>query len=201
MSNKDVAAKYGVPKNTLSTWVKSKEKLFAALEKGNNVKRQKLRTWDHETLDTAVFKWFLSLRSQNVPLSGAIIQEKTSQYAKELSIEHFKASGGWLRRWKERNNVTFKTISGESNSVTPQLVNPWSETSLPTLLYNYDLKDIYNADEFGLFYRYVSKQNIPTEIRKVLRWKVEQSSHNWHGISEWQGKARLEYLLKTWTQL
>ena len=28
------------------------------------------------------------------------------------------------------------------------------------------------------------KQNIPTQVRKVLRWKVEQSSHNWHGISE-----------------
>ena len=41
LSNKDAAAKYGVPKNTLSIWVKSKEKLFAALEKGNNVKRQK----------------------------------------------------------------------------------------------------------------------------------------------------------------
>ena len=86
LSNKDVAAKYGVPRNTLSTWVKSKEKLFAALEKGNNVKRQKLRTGDHETLDPAVFKWFLSLRSQNVPLSGAIIQEKASQCAKELII-------------------------------------------------------------------------------------------------------------------
>ena len=49
-------------------------------------------------------------------------------------------------------NVTFKTRSGESNSVTPEMVNAWSETSLPTLLYNYDLKDIYNADEFGLFY-------------------------------------------------
>ena len=55
LSDKDVAAKYGVPKNTLSTWVKSKEKLFAALEKGNNVKRQKLRTGVHETLNTAVF--------------------------------------------------------------------------------------------------------------------------------------------------
>ena len=87
LSNKDVAAKYGVPNNTLSTWVKSKEKLFAALEKGNNVKRQKLRTGDHETLDTAVFKCFLSLRSQNVPLSGAIFQEKASQYAKGLSID------------------------------------------------------------------------------------------------------------------
>ena len=125
MSNKDVAAKYGVPKNT-----------FAALEKENNVKRQKLRTGDHETLDTAVFKWFLSLRSQNVPLSGATIQEKARQYAKELGIEIFKSSDGWLRRWKERNNATFKIISGESNSVTPEMVNAWSETSLPTLLCN-----------------------------------------------------------------
>ena len=66
LSNKDVAAKYGVPRNTLSIWVKSKEKLFAALEKEKNVKRQKLLT-----LDTAVFKWFLSLRIKNVPLTGA----------------------------------------------------------------------------------------------------------------------------------
>ena len=72
----------------------SKEKLFAALEKGKNVKRQKLRTGDHETLYTAVFKWFLSLRSQNVPLSGATNQEKSSQYATKRSIETFKASDG-----------------------------------------------------------------------------------------------------------
>ena len=97
LSNKDVAAKYGVPNSTLS-----------------NIKRQKLRPGDHETSDTAVFKWFLSLRSQNVPLPGATIQEKASHYAKELSIENFKASG-------------------ESNSVTPKMVNAWSETSLPTL--------------------------------------------------------------------
>ena len=99
------------------------------------------------------------MRNQNVPLSGAIIQEKASQHAKELSIENFKASDGWLRRWKERNNVTFKTISGESNSVTPEMVNAWSETPLPTLLYNYDLKDIYNADEFALFYQCVPNKS------------------------------------------
>ena len=29
----------------------------------------------------------------------------------------------------------------------------WKETSFPTLLSNYELKDIYNADEFGLFYQ------------------------------------------------
>ena len=47
-SNKDVAAKYNVPKNTLSTWVKNKEKLFDALKKGTNVKRRKLKSGNHD---------------------------------------------------------------------------------------------------------------------------------------------------------
>ena len=41
VSNKDVAAKYGVPKNTISTWAKSKDKLFSALEKGSNILNDK----------------------------------------------------------------------------------------------------------------------------------------------------------------
>ena len=32
LSHKEVAAKFGVPKNTLFTWVKNKVKLFTALE-------------------------------------------------------------------------------------------------------------------------------------------------------------------------
>ena len=108
------------------------------------------------------------MRSQNVPLSGGIIQEKTSIYAKELNIENFKASDGWLRRWKEQRNITFKAISGESNSVTSEMDNAWKETSLPTLLSNYELKDIYNADEFGLFYKFV--------INKTYQLKSEKCS-------------------------
>ena len=35
----------------------------------------------------------------------------------------------------EETTSPSKTISGESNSVTPEMVNAWSETTLPTLLY------------------------------------------------------------------
>ena len=42
LSNKDIAAKYGVPRNTISTWVKSKSKYFAALEQSSN-KRKKTK--------------------------------------------------------------------------------------------------------------------------------------------------------------
>ena len=52
-----------------------------------------------------------------------------------------------------RNNVSFKTVSGESNAVTPEMVAGWNETILPTLLSNYGLENIYNAREFALFYQ------------------------------------------------
>ena len=72
-------------------------------------------------------------------------------FVKELNTEDFKASNGWLRRWKERNNISFEAVSGESKSVTPEMVNAWLETSLQTALSsNYDLKDIYNAYEFRI---------------------------------------------------
>ena len=72
-------------------------------------------------------------------------------FVKELNTEDFKASNGWLRRWKERNNISFEAVSGESKSVTLEMVNAWLEMSLPTVLSsNYDLKDIYNADEFRI---------------------------------------------------
>ena len=58
---------------------------MSSLEEGQNVKQQKLRGAAHEALDLSVFKCFLNIRSQNVPLSGAIIQEKARSYAKELN--------------------------------------------------------------------------------------------------------------------
>ena len=38
LSNKDVASKYGVPKNTISTWLTNKDTIFKAVDAGNNVK-------------------------------------------------------------------------------------------------------------------------------------------------------------------
>ena len=42
-----------------------------------------------------------------------------------------------------RHNVTFKTVVGKSNSVQPEMVAPWFETTLPILLSNYKLEYIY----------------------------------------------------------
>ena len=92
-SNKDVTAKYNVARNTLSTWVKNKEKLFDALKKGTNVKRQKFKAGNHELMDQGIFNWFLNMRIQNVPLSAFIIQERAVTFAKELKTFRLQMSG------------------------------------------------------------------------------------------------------------
>ena len=52
-----------------------------------------------------------------------MVQEKALTFAKELNVGSFQASDGWLRRWNERNYITFKTVSGELKSVTPEMVD------------------------------------------------------------------------------
>ena len=87
-------------------------------------------------------------------------------FAKELNITDFKASDGWLDRWKNRHNVVFRAISGEERSYAEEMTGSWAQTHIPTILSRYDLRDIYNADEFGLFY-----QQLPT---KSFHLKGEQ---------------------------
>ena len=38
--NKTVAAKFNVPRNTISTWVKNKDKILKAYEEGNSLRRK-----------------------------------------------------------------------------------------------------------------------------------------------------------------
>ena len=132
-------------------------------KKGTNVKPQKLKTGDHVVLGTAVFKWLLSARSQNLPF---IIQEKVAQFAKELKI------GNWLATPQEGQKLyNIQNFDGEWSSVTTDMVNEWSETSFPTRLSNYILKHIYNADELGLLSMPFGHK-LPTKIGEVFRRKV-----------------------------
>lgn len=59
-----------------------------------------------------------------------------------------------------RHGITFKEVSGESAKVTKEMTAPWEETTLPTILARYQLKDIFNADEFGLFYQALPSKSL-----------------------------------------
>ena len=52
-------------------------------------------------------------------------------------------------------SISFKTILSETKSINEKMTTPWLETTLPTILSWYTLQDVFNADEFGLFYQCV----------------------------------------------
>ena len=63
---------------------------------------KKVRESNYPDIDKVVFKWFLSQRGKSIPTDGTFIKEKAMKYAKELGATDFKASDGWLGRWKKR---------------------------------------------------------------------------------------------------
>ena len=94
-----VAAKYGIPKSTLSTWLKNKDKVYEATTKGSNSKRQRLRQGTFANLGQAMFKWLLVVRSRDVAVLALVFKTKATEFAEKMNVENFKASDGWLDRW------------------------------------------------------------------------------------------------------
>ena len=52
-----------------------------------------------------------------------------------------------------RYGVSFKNISWESKSLTGEMTAPRTETTLSRIRSGYSLENVFNADEFGLFYQ------------------------------------------------
>ena len=67
----------------------------------------------YEDLDKACYKWLIvNARNQNVPVNANTPKVKAFYFAKQLGIDTFKVSDGWLDRCKNRFNVSFNAISG-----------------------------------------------------------------------------------------
>ena len=65
-------------------------------------------------LDQKVFEFLEDERSEGRPVSNQLLKTKAIQIAGGLRIEGFKASCGWLSRWKQRYNVE---VRAGTNSV------------------------------------------------------------------------------------
>lgn len=146
-----ICKEFGIPNSTLSTILKNKEKIISNENNEFQLNRQRMRTPKHVDIENALIIWFKQCRSQNIPISGALIMEKADMYASEMGIE-FLANNGWLERFKKRNEIVYKSVCGESSQVSQVMISEWLTDTLPSILQNYDPKNIFNADETGIFY-------------------------------------------------
>ena len=107
---------------------------------------------------------------------------KISRFCDTIGVENFQASHGWLFKWKNRFDIKFKDVVGEGNQVTPK----------------YDLRDIYNLDEFGLFYQSLPKKTMHMRGKKCLWGKHSSWPHRRQRFGGEVAFVHYWQIAKTW---
>lgn len=154
-SRKCLADRLGITTSTLSTIIKNRkevEECYANCGEKSAFARKSIKTGTYLDVEEKLLSWFTTARGNNIPVSGPLLQEKALEIAKELEMNDFTASVGWLDRFKKRHNVVHKVMCGEKRSVDPDSVAKWKSETLPELIKGYSPSNIFNADETGLFY-------------------------------------------------
>ena len=113
----------GVPEGTLRGWIRNEANLRSFVDDTDSpqsLKRKKTNNGKDPALDRAVFDWFVTQRSDGVPLSGALVRTQALQMSQQLHPDapgdSFEASKGWLARWQRRHGIRAVKIAGEARS-------------------------------------------------------------------------------------
>ena len=83
---------------------------------------------------------------------GRRIQEEYNSRVQSQQQSHLNFSNGWISRFKYRNKLRAYKCHGESGAADDDAIS--SELpNLRALIAGYSPNDVFNADEFGLFYQ------------------------------------------------
>jgi len=138
----------------LTTIYKSKDNILSGINNVANLKNQKrLSSSRNQEIDEAVKDFINDARDMKIPLTGEIIKEKAKRLGKMMDIEHFRGSSGWLSRFKKRQGLKWRCLTGDAAEADVSVAMDWIEHYLKPILDQYDENDIFNGDETGMFYR------------------------------------------------
>ena len=106
-----------------------------------------------------------------------MLQEKANHFGALPDLgKDFNCSLSWIQRFKNRHDIVFGKISGESAEVDIDVGTKWLENISPTMRAGYNHDDIFNADEAGLCYRlFEEKVGIGLPLMEELNAENELS--------------------------
>ena len=118
----NLALEFDISKQQISDICKNKDKILKFtdnIETSEGLKRKSLKLANDERLDQALYTWFIQQRSTGTPISGPLLQEKAKHFSMQLngeSADHesFRASTGWLDKFKNRHGMRNLSIQGVS---------------------------------------------------------------------------------------
>ncbi|CAG8608026.1 2295_t:CDS:2 [Ambispora gerdemannii] len=143
LKQKDIAAEYGISKQTVSNIVKAKEQ-WLKIGSGMDLTSSKhARKATFEDIEEAMKIWVKIYY---------LLMEKVLVFAKEFEVsDKFLASTGWAKNFKRRDNLKSYKKRGESGSVDMNEI-PRFRKQLQDIIKDYEPKDVFNCDETALYW-------------------------------------------------
>ena len=158
----ELADKYKISKSSAANILHRSEEFLADYSSNcNKDLKCKLKDENWQKLDEIVFGWFTQQCIKQIRTSGPILQEKAGQVAEQLaySLETFKASNGWLEKFRNRHAISLRTINGKSASVDNFTMEELAQR-FSTILDRFNENDVFNVDLTGLFYHATSDRSL-----------------------------------------
>jgi uncharacterized protein YerC len=177
-SQRKIAIEFGISKSQVQQIGKNQEEILKGVDSGDLKLSAKVtkNMSENKELDDAVYDLFLEMRNPKfrckpLSISRAHIQARALREAEIRGISGFSASDGWFRNWRRRYEIGASIrLYGEAGDVDVGAIEP-AMRDLRVQLANYHLKNIFNMDETGLFYRAMPARTYLAynESRKTVR--------------------------------
>ena len=197
LSVRKLAEKYAISKSSVANILNRREEYqHDYLTNSNKDSKRKLKDETGKHVDEVLFEWFTAQRAKHIPISGPLLQEKARQIAEELGNlpGEFKASNGWLEKFRKRHLILHRQISGESASVNTETTEEW-KNRLPNILRGYNDDDVYNADETGLLFKALPDKSLVVTKDQCKGGKRSKERYTILLCSNWTGSNKLKPLV------
>lgn len=80
--------------------------------------------------------------------------------AELLGVQGFKASEGWLGKFKHRHSIAFRSNQGEAGEIDMEALGNWQQEVLQAEIRKFSPDDVFNADETGLFWKLLPNKTL-----------------------------------------
>ena len=150
-----ISEKYGttVSLTFVTTLRKNEDKIRASSLTLYKAKHKRLQPGNVRNLEGPLKEWFLRLEGSRAVITDEVLMEKARQIGVSVQLPpHFKYSPSWLLKFKQQLGVSEKVMHGEEAAANTMGIEQ-ARDNLPGILSDYELEDIWNLDETGLFYR------------------------------------------------
>lgn len=172
-----------VHRRSIKNYIDNKEKITEAYTKNCNIINIP-RLAKYDVIDKKLWDWICIIEANGGIYSDAILKSKAVELANSEEIHDFKASNGWLQKFKLRHAIKERVLSGESDRINNNDFTEFYQKIAPTIL-KYTHENIYNCDETALFYRIMPSKSLVSKVRKGCKKFKDRLSilfcTNWDG--------------------